>query len=104
MNLEDFLDMVTDYKKIDGHGTGGPLHVVLDDMNVEGRSIRWCVNAWLPQHPCGPSKNPWWPEKWEPHDCTEQTRALAVELLLMSKKKRREWLEIWWASDRPKVV
>lgn len=32
------------YYQLPGCGAGGPLHIVLDDLNVEDEHIRWCVD------------------------------------------------------------
>lgn len=31
-----------DWYQMDGNDTGGALHVVLDDMNIEDHSLAWC--------------------------------------------------------------
>ena len=98
MNRDEFFSLVTAYMQMPGHSTGGPLHIVLDDMNVEKHHIRWCVEEWLPAHPCGPADNRWWPAEWAAHDCMAETKQIADILLALRKKTRYEWIEAWWSS------
>lgn len=95
-DLAEFIQLVTAYRRTDGHGTGGPLHIVLDDMNVQAHHIRWCVEEWLPEHPCGPDNNQWWPERWEAHDCMAETKQIADILLSLTKRERRAWIDAGW--------
>lgn len=93
---EKFIEMVTAYKAMPGHGVGGPLHIVLDDLNVEEHHIRWCVDEWLPAHPCSESSSPKWQYRSHPGDCTAETQAIADALLALDEDTRAEWIEEWW--------
>lgn len=35
---------IAGYYQLPGCGVGGPLHIVLDDLNVEDEHIQWCVD------------------------------------------------------------
>lgn len=96
-DLEQFIELVTAYKKMNGHGVGGPLHIVLDDMNVEEHHIRWCVDEWLPTHPCSEAGSPKWQYRTHDGDCTTETKQIADILLSLDEDTRTEWIEEWWS-------
>lgn len=95
-DLDEFIELVTAYKRMSGHATGGPLHIVLDDMNVEKHHIRWCVEEWLPEHPCGPNQ---WNPNLESHDCMAETKQIADILLALPRRTREAWINAWWDGD-----
>lgn len=40
----EVTQMIRDYYQKEGNSTGGNLHVVLDDDNIEGRNVLWAWN------------------------------------------------------------
>ena len=42
--MDILKDLIGRYYTMDGCGTGGPLHILLDDSNYDIGSIRWCIN------------------------------------------------------------
>lgn len=42
-SLSEVTDMMDRYRDQPGNGTGGHLHVVLDDGNTSGRHVLWCL-------------------------------------------------------------
>ena len=38
-NIQNLIDAIYDQ-----HPSGGPLHIVLDDGNIDDDSINWCLN------------------------------------------------------------
>lgn len=44
ITLPEVLPLVRDYYARDGNSSGGNLHVILDDGNIERHNIGWCFN------------------------------------------------------------
>ena len=41
--MTEILDLIKDYYSKDGNGTGGNLHITLDDWNLEDSNIKFCI-------------------------------------------------------------
>lgn len=65
---------------------GGALHIVLDDENIEGKHILWCLRETIP--------------KVEDEEERKLSEDIANELLKMTEDDREDLMELFW---RPKT-
>ncbi len=66
--------MVADFYALPGCNVGGPLHIVIDDYNLEDQILDWCIenlDDWL---------HNWWDPGDENED-PEPVRSTAVDLV-----------------------
>lgn len=42
--MQELIDLCSEWYGMESNGTGGALHIVLDDMNVDDESIQWCID------------------------------------------------------------
>lgn len=47
MTLQEDVDNLV-YTIYDRYCTGGPLHIILDDFNINTKYIRWCMENTIP--------------------------------------------------------
>lgn len=85
-SVKDSLSALADqfYDNI-GCVSGGPLHIVLDDANLESWNILWCLKNIEDG-------------RWD-HKTQSEAWAIAERLLYLSPQHRLEWWCEW--TDRP---
>lgn len=85
MTAAELRELVKDYRRY--HLLGGPLHIVLEDENIETHFIEWCLDT----------AEEWYRDWYDPvyqeahapiADLLEMTRILGAHLLAASKTQR----------------
>lgn len=41
--IAEVIPLVRSYRDLPGNGTGGSLHIVLDDGNIKDSDVKWCI-------------------------------------------------------------
>lgn len=80
MSLQQDIDNLVDVIYDISYYAGGPMHIVLDDCNVDTKSIKWCMENSIPKE-----------ENIVVKLCTEK---LCELLLPLSLEQRIEYLKI----------
>jgi hypothetical protein len=75
--VKDVLPIMVAFRAKSGNSTGGVLHVVLDDGNIEDHHIEWCIQ-----------------EAFILGDC--EAVALGMRLIAMTKTQRKKLVSLFY--------